>query len=131
MRLSARMRRPPHKNNNHESRWRRDAKPGEGFALMNPHQLSAVELLAAYRAHKISPLEVMKDVLDRVARFEPHIKATYRLDPERALAEAKVSEQRWMRDAPLGPLDGAPTTVKDNIATKGDPLPLGTAASDL
>ena len=36
-----------------------------------------------------------------------------------------------MRAAPLGALDGVPTTVKDNIATKGEPVPLGTAASDL
>src|SRR6202035_2857953 len=27
--------------------------------------------------------------------------------------------------------DGLPTTVKDNIATKGDPVPVGTAASEL
>jgi Asp-tRNA(Asn)/Glu-tRNA(Gln) amidotransferase A subunit family amidase len=44
----------------------------------------------------------MRSVLDRVARFEPHISATYRLSPERALAEAKASEARWRRDQPLG-----------------------------
>ena len=68
---------------------------------------------------------------DRVARFEPHIHATYLLAPERALAEAKASEERWRRGAPIGPLDGVPATVKDNIATKGEPIPVGTAASDM
>jgi aspartyl-tRNA(Asn)/glutamyl-tRNA(Gln) amidotransferase subunit A len=98
---------------------------------MTPHQLTAVELLAAFRAKTLSPLEAMRDVLERVARFEPHIKATYLLNEERALAEAKASEARWMRGAPIGPLDGVPTTVKENIATKGEPGPLGTAASEL
>jgi aspartyl-tRNA(Asn)/glutamyl-tRNA(Gln) amidotransferase subunit A len=98
---------------------------------MQPHQLSAAQLLHAYRAHEISPLDVMKDVLDRVSIFEPHIQATYLLRPERALDEAKASESRWMRDEPNGPLDGVPTTVKDNIVTKGDPTPLGTAATEL
>src|SRR5579872_3098790 len=98
---------------------------------MTPHQLSAVELLAAYRDGKLSPLEAMKAVLARVERFEPHIKATYLLNPERALAAAKASEARWMRNQPIGPLDGAPATVKDNIATRGEPSPLGTAASEL
>jgi Asp-tRNA(Asn)/Glu-tRNA(Gln) amidotransferase A subunit family amidase len=106
-----------------------------GFAqisdIMRPHQLSATELLTAYRDRRLSPLEAMRDVLDRVSAFEPHIKATYLLDAERALIEARASEDRWMRAAPIGALDGVPATVKDNIATKGDPVPLGTAASDL
>ncbi|MGO8800902.1 MAG: amidase [Roseiarcus sp.] len=98
---------------------------------MRPYQLSATELLLAYRTRRLSPLEAMKDVLERVSAFEPHIHATYLLNAERALDEARASEDRWTRGAPLGALDGAPATVKDNIATKGDPTPLGTAASEL
>ncbi|MGD0722455.1 MAG: amidase [Roseiarcus sp.] len=98
---------------------------------MRPYQLSASALLRAYRDRALSPVEAMKDVLDRVAAFEPHIHATYLLDAERALTEARASEDRWRRGAPLGPLDGAPATVKDNIATRGEPVPVGTAASDL
>ncbi|HYC24780.1 MAG TPA: amidase family protein, partial [Roseiarcus sp.] len=98
---------------------------------MKLHQLSAVALIAAFRERTLSPLEVMREVLERVKRFEPHIKATYLLNEEGALAEARASEARWMRGAPIGPLDGVPATVKDNIATKGEPTPLGTAATDL
>ena len=96
---------------------------------MRPHQLSAAALLSAFRHRRLSPVEVMKDVLDRVAAFEPHIHATFLLNPERALAEAHASEERWMRGAPAGALDGVPATIKDNIATKGEPVPLGTAAT--
>jgi aspartyl-tRNA(Asn)/glutamyl-tRNA(Gln) amidotransferase subunit A len=98
---------------------------------MELFQMSATALLDAYRSGKASPLEAMRSVLDRVACFEPHISATYLLSPERALAEAKASEDRWRRGQPIGPLDGVPATVKDNIATKGDPVPVGTAASDM
>jgi amidase/aspartyl-tRNA(Asn)/glutamyl-tRNA(Gln) amidotransferase subunit A len=107
-------------NNNSERRPRGvETRRRRDFVKMTPHKLSAVELIAAYRARKLSPVEAMKDVLGRVARYEPHIKATYLLNPERALADAKASEARWLRGEPLGPLDGVPTTVKDNVPTKG------------
>ena len=98
---------------------------------MRPHEMSAVALLDAYRRRALSPVEVLRDVLERVAAFEPHIHALYLIAPERALAEARVSEARWARGEPIGPLDGVPATIKDNIATRGEPKPLGTAASDL
>jgi aspartyl-tRNA(Asn)/glutamyl-tRNA(Gln) amidotransferase subunit A len=36
-----------------------------------------------------------------------------------------------MRGAPQGPLDGVPAMIKENIATQGVPIPLGTAATEL
>jgi aspartyl-tRNA(Asn)/glutamyl-tRNA(Gln) amidotransferase subunit A len=98
---------------------------------MQPYEMSAVALLDGYRKGALSPVEAMNSVLARVASFEPHICATYLLDPERARAEARASEARWKRGAPIGPLDGVPTTVKDNIATKGDPTPVGAASVDM
>ena len=95
------------------------------------HELSARELVTAYRDGTLSPVEVMQDVLAHVARWEPHLQATWLLRPESALEQARASEARWRNGAPLGPLDGVPTTVKENIATRGDPLPAGTAAVDL
>jgi Asp-tRNA(Asn)/Glu-tRNA(Gln) amidotransferase A subunit family amidase len=101
--------------------------------MTNPalHDLGAHALLAGYRAGALSPVEVTQSVLDHIARWEPHLHASYLLRPELALAQARASEARWQRGAPLGPLDGVPVTVKDNIATAGDPVPLGTAATDL
>ncbi len=93
------------------------------------HDLSARELLAAYRTHSLSPVEVTQDVLDHIARWEPHLCATYLLRPDAALAQARASEARWRAGRPQGLLDGVPATIKENITTRGDPLPLGTAAS--
>ena len=95
------------------------------------HDLSAVELLKQYRAKTLSPSEVFADIEAHIARWEPHIKALYAYDPENARAEAAASTQRWAKGAPAGPLDGVPVTVKENIASKGVPVPLGTAAMPL
>ena len=95
------------------------------------HKLSAAQLLAGYRQRQFSPVEVARDVLEHITRWEPHLAATWLLRPEAALAQARASEARWLRGAPCGLLDGVPATLKDNIATAGDPTPLGTAAVPL
>jgi aspartyl-tRNA(Asn)/glutamyl-tRNA(Gln) amidotransferase subunit A len=95
------------------------------------NELGARELAAAYREGSLSPVEVTQAVLDHVARWEPHLQATWLLRPESALEQARASEARWRRGEARGPLDGVPTTIKENIATRGDPLPAGTAAVTL
>jgi Asp-tRNA(Asn)/Glu-tRNA(Gln) amidotransferase A subunit family amidase len=95
------------------------------------HDLTAHQLLAAYRAGTLSPIEVAQDVLTRIARWEPHLAATWLLRPESTLQQARESEARWRSGTPLGALDGVPVTIKDNIATAGDPTPLGTRAVPL
>lgn len=98
--------------------------------MPNPADLSAVELLDVYRAKALSPVEAVQAVIARIEACEPRIKALYAYDPEAALQAAKESESRWMKGEPL-PLDGVPGTIKENIATKGTPMPIGTAARDL
>ncbi len=98
---------------------------------MKLHDQSAHELLRNYRSGELSPVEVTQAVLDHIDRWEPHLHATYLLRPEAALAQARGSEARWFNGTPCGPLDGVPVTIKDNLATRGDPTPLGTAAVPL
>jgi aspartyl-tRNA(Asn)/glutamyl-tRNA(Gln) amidotransferase subunit A len=100
-------------------------------AVTSLHDLSAVDLIAGYRAKQFSPSEVLEDVLVHVAVWEPHIKALYLFDPDGARASAKASTERWQKGEPTNPLDGVPVTIKDNIATKGQPVPLGAASVKL
>ncbi len=95
------------------------------------HELGAAELVAGYRRRDFSPVEVTQSVLGHIERWEHHLHALYLFRPETALSQARASEARWLRGEPLGPLDGVPVTIKENIATRGDPTPLGTAATAL
>jgi aspartyl-tRNA(Asn)/glutamyl-tRNA(Gln) amidotransferase subunit A len=100
-------------------------------AVTSLHDLSATDLIAGYKAKQFSPSEVLEDVIAHVARWEPHIKALYLYDPDGARKVAKASTDRWNNGEPTGVLDGVPVTIKDNVASKGQPVPLGTASLPL
>jgi len=103
------------------------------------HELGALALVEGYRRRDFSPLEVAESLLAHIERWEPHLHALYAFEPEAVLAQARASEARWLRGAPLTvrasaqdlTLDGVPLTLKENIATRGTPMPLGTAATEL
>lgn len=94
-------------------------------------QMTIRDLLAHFQAKTLSPSEYWAAVEARIEDFEPHISALYAYDPESARAQAKASTERWMQGAPQGMLDGIPVTLKELIATRGQPVPLGTAAVEL
>jgi aspartyl-tRNA(Asn)/glutamyl-tRNA(Gln) amidotransferase subunit A len=98
--------------------------------MSDPVDLSAADLLAAYAEKTLSPVEVTEAVIARIEAREPELRALYAYDPDGARAAAKASEARWRAGEPL-PLDGVPCTIKENIATRGVAVPLGTAARDL
>jgi aspartyl-tRNA(Asn)/glutamyl-tRNA(Gln) amidotransferase subunit A len=92
---------------------------------------SVADLVAGYSSGAFSPVEVMEAVQRRIAGREPVVKALWGADPGRARLEAAESESRWCKGRPCGPFDGVPMTLKENIPTKGLPVPLGCAATEL
>ncbi|HVY98840.1 MAG TPA: amidase [Dongiaceae bacterium] len=94
------------------------------------HQLSATELVALYAARRLSPVEATAAALAAIERHNPALNAYCLIDGPRALEEARRSEARWMQGAPLGPLDGVPTSIKDLILTSPWPTLRGSRLVD-
>jgi aspartyl-tRNA(Asn)/glutamyl-tRNA(Gln) amidotransferase subunit A len=92
--------------------------------------LSATELLAAYRAKTLSPVEATRASLARIEKLNPVLNCFNRVDEKGALAAARESEARWRKGAPVGLLDGVPTSIKDIILTKGWPTLRGSKTTD-
>lgn len=92
--------------------------------------MSAAELISAYRAKTLSPVEATQAVLDRLERLNPVLNAFCLVDPAAALESARASEMRWARRQPLGLVDGVPVSVKDIIVTKGWPTLRGSRTVD-
>jgi len=98
--------------------------------MSGEHTMSGTELTARYRRRELSPVEAVRALLARIEAWEPSLNAMYRLDREGALAQARAAEARWRDGAPLSALDGVPVTIKENVATRGDPAPIGTRANE-
>jgi aspartyl-tRNA(Asn)/glutamyl-tRNA(Gln) amidotransferase subunit A len=94
------------------------------------HDLSSKQVSYAYARGELSPVDVTSALLQRIEAWEPRLNAMYRLDREGALEQARAAEARLRKGAPLSPLDGVPVTIKENIATRGVPAPLGTRANE-
>jgi aspartyl-tRNA(Asn)/glutamyl-tRNA(Gln) amidotransferase subunit A len=83
---------------------------------MNDEELCympAVEMAAAIRAKKLSPVEVTEAVLRRIELRNPKLNAFCTLTVDEARATAKQAEAAVMRGEPLGLLHGVPVSIKD------------------
>ena len=90
------------------------------------HYLTLSELTRRYRNHSLSPVEVTRHLLERIAKFDPRLKSFLQLTPERALEEARQAERAWRKGDDPGPLCGVPYAVKDLLDVRGVPTTAGT-----
>jgi amidase len=98
-------------------------KGGRGVDISG---LGARALAGAMARREISPVEVMRATLDRVASVNPGLTAIVSLrDREALMGEARLAEAALMSGAPQGWLTGVPVAVKDLADVKGLPTSAG------
>jgi aspartyl-tRNA(Asn)/glutamyl-tRNA(Gln) amidotransferase subunit A len=90
--------------------------------------MSATDLVAGYRAGKISPVEATKAALAQIAAHNGGLNAYCLIDEDGALQAARESEARWRRGQPIGLVDGVPSSIKDVVLTRGWPTLRGSRA---
>ena len=81
--------------------------------------LSAGQLLEAYRARALSPVEVVDALAQRIERLDPALGAFTTLCLERTRDEAVAAEAAYRSGASVRPLEGVPFGVKDLFDTAG------------
>jgi aspartyl-tRNA(Asn)/glutamyl-tRNA(Gln) amidotransferase subunit A len=92
--------------------------------------LTATELIAAFRAGSLSPVEAAQAALAAIDAGNDDVNAFVLVDPDSALAAAERSEARWRSGLVIGPADGVPTSIKDLLYTRGWPTLRGTNLID-
>ena len=88
---------------------------------------TASALAAAYRQKTTSPVEVASEMARRIKAADA-LHAFMPFDPSRAMDDARRSQARFDKGAPLGVLDGIPVAFKDNIDVAGMVTTGGTPA---
>jgi len=88
---------------------------------MDPAFLTIAELSRLYDQRELSPVEVTRGLLDRVATHDGKLHSFIRVTPEVALADAQAAERELMAGRRRGPLHGIPYALKDIVETAGIP----------
>lgn len=86
------------------------------------HFKTISELAATLAAGETTSVSITHAVIERTAAVDGQVKAFLSSDPEDALAQAKISDERRASGKAIGPLDGIPIGIKDTLAVKGQPL---------
>jgi aspartyl-tRNA(Asn)/glutamyl-tRNA(Gln) amidotransferase subunit A len=82
-------------------------------------EMDARTLAAQVASKQLSPVEVIKAVLERMDKLEPVLHAFCTPTPDAALERARQLEAAIMSGEEVGPLAGVPFGMKDLIVTKG------------
>ncbi|MES2717999.1 MAG: amidase [Pseudomonadota bacterium] len=77
------------------------------------------DLASAYRAGRLSPVEVTQALLDRIGRLDGGLHSYLTVTPELALAQARQAEAEMQRGQFRGPMHGVPIGIKDLCNTAG------------
>ncbi len=83
------------------------------------HYQTIQEIAELLRAKKISPLEVVRTMLNRIESLNGHYHPYITVCEETALAQARIAEQEIQSGMYRGPMHGIPVAVKDLIDTAG------------
>ncbi|MEX2246163.1 MAG: amidase [Dehalococcoidia bacterium] len=87
--------------------------------------MPAVEIAAAVRARKLSPVEVTRALLARIGALNPALNAYVLVTADAALQRAKAADDAVVRGGALGPLHGVPVSIKDLFDVDGLPTTKG------
>jgi len=83
------------------------------------YQLTIKEASRLLNKKEISSLELLESVLQRIDALEDKVNAFLLISKEKAIENAKLSDDRISKDARISELDGIPICVKDLLCTKG------------
>ena len=89
-------------------------------------KLTISEIAPMIRTGEVSPVELTEAALAQADRLQPTLNSFITILRDQAMDQAREQEAALARGEYLGPLQGIPIGIKDNIATGGIRTTVGT-----
>ncbi len=95
---------------------------------MELYKLTAHELTELLEKKEVKALEITESVFKRIEEIEEKVGSFVSLRKEKAIEDAKKTDEKIAKGEKLNTLEGIPVALKDNMVSKGD---LSTASSKI
>src|SRR5947207_6167916 len=92
---------------------------------MGLHDLGAAALREGFTRGEFTPVDALDACLARLRETQAAVNAFIHVDEAAARSAARESAMRWSLHKPIGPLDGVPVSLKDNLHARGMPTTWG------
>ena len=87
--------------------------------MPQPYQMTLAQSAQEIRSGNLSPVDLARDLLERVSSLDPALQAWVTVDQEAVLGAAEDRERDLHNGTTLGPIHGAPIGLKDIFYTQG------------
>ncbi|CAG8557437.1 11212_t:CDS:2, partial [Dentiscutata erythropus] len=100
--------------------------------LENQLFLCTRDFTKAYLAKRVTPIQVCEKLIDKInlscsKACNPPLYGMYQWHQDDIMAQAKASTTRYSQNRSLGPLDGVPVAIKDELDVSGYETHVGTS----
>ena len=92
------------------------------------HYITATEAIELFKARKLSPVELMQAMIDRIEAINGQLNSFTYTFFESALDQAKAAEDAYTKGNNVRPLEGVPIVIKDLHAVAGEITTMGSKA---
>ena len=89
------------------------------MALNDVPYANVTELAEAYKSRSLSPVEVTRQMIERIERLDPTLRSYVTVTADIALEQARKAEEEIGNGRIRGPMHGVPVGIKDLCETKG------------
>ena len=87
--------------------------------MPQPYQMTLAQSAQEIRSGNLSPVDLARDLIDRISSLDPALQAWVTVDREAVLGAAQDRERDLQNGTTLGPIHGAPIGLKDIFYTQG------------